>query len=143
MGRQFERSYRELTRIPDFLERYKYLRIGGNVGESTFGFSRYLNQVLYTSPEWRRFRRDILVRDCGRDLAFPGYEIVGGGIIVHHLNPLTLEDVEERRSCIFDPDNVVCISPSTHRAVNYGDETLLPQDPLVRRPGDTCPWKTA
>lgn len=136
------KSYKELLNIKDFEDRYKYLRIGGVVGDETFGFSRYLNQVLYTSPEWRRFRRDILVRDSGRDLAMEGYDIYGGGIIVHHLNPLTLEDVEQRRFCIFDPDNVVCVSPDTHRAIHYGDESLLPKNPLVRRPGDTCPWKT-
>ena len=136
------KSYKELLNIKDFEGRYKYLRIGGVVGDETFGFSRYLNQVLYTSPEWRRFRRDILVRDSGRDLAMEGYDIHGGGIIVHHLNPLTLEDVEQRRFCIFDPDNVVCVSPGTHRAIHYGDESLLPKNPLVRRPGDTCPWKT-
>lgn len=134
------KSYRELLRLPTFQERYEYLRIGGKVGKDTFGWSRYLNQFLYTSKEWRRFRNSILVRDGGFDLAFPGRSILSA-ITVHHINPLTPEDVENRSDWIFDPDNVVCVSDKTHKAIHYGDESGLPADPIVRRPGDTCPWK--
>lgn len=135
-------SYRELMRIPTFKERYEYLRIGGVVGQSTFGSDRYLNQMLYTSHEWRRFRNDIIIRDDGCDMALPGMQIIGYMIIVHHINPLTVEDVENRNPVIFDPDNVVCVTERTHRAIHYGDASLLPEIPIIRTKNDTCPWKT-
>lgn len=133
-------SYSELIKLPTFKERYLYLKIGGNVGEETFGFNRYLNQVFYRSPEWRTFRRDIIVRDLGCDLAVEGREI-NGLAIVHHLNPITVEDVLNRSSCLMDPENVITISDATHRAVHYGDESLLLIDFTERRPNDTCLWK--
>lgn len=135
-------SYRELIRIPTFRERYEYLRIGGVVGQATFGSDRYLNQILYTSPEWRRFRNDIIIRDDGCDMALQGMQIIGYMIIVHHVNPLTVEDVENRNPVIFDPDNVVCVTERTHRAIHYGDASLLPEIPIIRTKNDTCPWKT-
>lgn len=134
-------SYRELIRIPTFRERYEYLRIGGVVGQATFGSDRYLNQILYTSPEWRRFRNDIIIRDDGCDMALQGMQIIGYMIIVHHINPLTVEDVENRNPVIFDPDNVVCVTERTHRAIHYGDASLLPEIPIIRTKNDTCPWK--
>lgn len=133
-------SYSELIKLPTFKERYLYLKIGGNVGKETFGFNRYLNQVFYRSPEWRTFRRDIIVRDLGCDLAVEGREI-SGLAIVHHLNPITVEDVLNRSSCLMDPENVITISDATHRAVHYGDESLLLIDFTERRPNDTCLWK--
>ena len=133
-------SYSELIKLPTFKERYLYLKIGGNVGKETFGFNRYLNQVFYRSPEWRTFRRDIIVRDLGCDLAVEGREI-NGLAIVHHLNPITVEDVLNRSSCLMDPENVITISDATHRAVHYGDESLLLIDFTERRPNDTCLWK--
>lgn len=133
-------SYKELIRIDGFEERYEYLRIGGIVGASTFGSERYLNQVLYHSKEWQRFRNDVIIRDNGCDLADPEYTI-HGMIIIHHINPLTTDDVKNRSSAIFDLDNVVCVSDRTHKAIHYGDENLLPELPIIRRPGDTCPWK--
>jgi len=136
---QFKRSYRELCRLPSFEERYRYLRLQGKVGLETFGFDRYLNQVLYTSSEWKRFRRDILIRDNGCDLGICDRPIQGK-VLIHHINPLTVEDVERRSPVIFDPNNVICVSHMTHQAIHYGDENLLPKDPVIRRPGDHCPW---
>ncbi len=136
----FRKYYHELIRLNTFKDRYEYLRLGGFVGKETFGFSRYLNQVLYTSPEWRSFRREIIIRDGGRDLAFEGRDILAGRILIHHLNPLTLSDVEQRSDSIFDPDNVVCVSHKVHQAIHYGDASLLPEEPTIRQHGDTCPW---
>lgn len=134
------KSYSELTRLPTFLERYRYLKIGGRIGEDTFGYDRYLNQTLYRSAEWKRFRREIIVRDEGSDLGCDGYEIVGN-ILVHHINPIRLEDVLNRDPKIFDPENVICVSHNTHNAIHYGDENLLITEPVIRKPNDTCPWK--
>lgn len=134
------KTYSELIRLPTFLERYRYLKLGGRIGEDTFGYDRYLNQTLYRSAEWKRFRREIIVRDEGCDLGCEGYEIYGN-ILVHHINPITLEDVLNRDPKIFDPENVICVSHNTHNAIHYGDESLLITEPIVRRPNDTCPWK--
>ena len=134
------RTYRECMQLPTFQERYRYLQIGGQVGKETFGFDRYLNQMLYRTPEWKRFRRDMIVRDNGCDLGCEGYEIYGN-VLVHHVNPITVEDVMNRNPCIFDPNNVICTSLNTHNAIHYGDETLLITEPVIRKPNDTCPWK--
>ena len=134
------RTYRECIQLPTFQERYRYLQIGGRVGKETFGFDRYLNQMLYRTPEWKRFRRDMIVRDNGCDLGCEEYEIYGN-ILVHHINPITVDDVVNRASCIFDPNNAICTSLNTHNAIHYGDETLLITEPVVRKPNDTCPWK--
>ena len=115
------RTYSELITIPTFIERYRYLKLGGSVGKETFGFDRYLNQTLYRSPEWKRFRRDMILRDNGMDLACDEYEIVGK-VLVHHIDPLTIQDVIRRDPKIFDPENVVCVSMNTHK-------------------NDTCPWR--
>ena len=134
------KTYSELITIPTFLERYRYLKLGGSIGEETFGFDRYLNQTLYRSPEWKRFRRDMIIRDNGMDLAADDYEIVGK-ILVHHINPLTVQDVIRRDPKIFDPENVICTSINTHNAIHYGDESLLMVEPVVRTKYDTCPWR--
>ena len=134
------KTYSELITIPSFLERYRYLKLGGSIGEETFGFDRYLNQTLYRSPEWKRFRRDMIIRDNGMDLAADDYEIVGK-ILVHHINPLTVQDVIRRDPKIFDPENVRCTSMNTHNAIHYGDESLLMIEPVVRTKYDTCPWR--
>ena len=134
------RSYRELRRIPTFEERFEYVRLGGVVGRETFGFERYLNQAFYHSNEWRRFRRDMIVRDNGCDLAIPDREIFDR-IILHHLNAITMEDIENSADCLFDPDNVVCVSHSTSNAIHYGDASLLIRLPEERRKGDTRLWK--
>lgn len=136
------RSYHELARLKTFEERYEYLRLSGMVGQSTFGSDRYLNQALYTSPEWKSFRNRIIIRDNGCDLGIEGRDVLGDRIIIHHINPLTVEDVENRSPVIFDPDNVICVSHNTHQAIHYGDQSLLQKDPVERTPNDTCPWKT-
>lgn len=134
------RTYSELIKLPTFEERFRYLKLGGIVGEETFGFDRYLNQTLYRSGEWKRFRRDIIVRDNGMDLACDDYDIVGK-VLVHHIDPLTIEDVIRRHPKIFDPENVVCTSLNTHNAIHYGDESLLITAPIERTKYDTCPWR--
>lgn len=134
------KTYSELITLPTFLERYKYLKLGGLVGEETFGYDRYLNQILYRSQEWKRFRNEIILRDNGCDLAHEEYEI-NGRILIHHINPITLADINNRNPMIFDPENVISTSHNTHNAIHYGDESLLITDPIVRRPGDTIPWR--
>lgn len=136
-----KKTYSELIQIPSYVERYRYLRIGGKAGEITFGNERYLNQILYKSREWKAFRRDIIIRDLGCDLGLDGYTIVGAPI-VHHINPITVEDVYNRAYCVFDPENVITVARRTHNAIHYGDEELLLIDELVeRRPNDTIPWR--
>lgn len=134
------KTYSELIQLPTFIQRYRYLKLTGQVGEDTFGYDRYLNQILYHSSEWRRFRRDIIIRDNGCDLGCDGYEITGQ-IIIHHINPITLKDIEQRNPMILDPENVISTIHNTHNAIHYGDESLLMTEPLVRTKNDTCPWK--
>lgn len=134
------KTYSELITLPTFIERFRYLKLGGLVGKETFGFDRYLNQTLYRSVEWKRFRRDIILRDMGMDLACDDYEIVGK-IMVHHIDPLTIQDIVRRDPKIFDPENVICTSMNTHNAIHYGDESLLITEPIVRTKNDTCPWR--
>lgn len=134
------RAYKDLVRLPTFEERYRYLRLAGIVGTDTFGFDRYLNQVLYHSAEWRHVRNTVIFRDEGCDLGIPD-RVINGKIIVHHMNPLTIKQVENHDPDIFNPDLLICVSPETHNAIHYGDEGLLMIFPAERRPGDTCPWK--
>lgn len=134
------RCYKELSRLKTFEERYKYLKLSGVVGEATFGYDRYLNQVLYNSPRWRKVRDIVIVRDNGCDLGADGYEI-NDKVIVHHMNPITVEDIEEENDDIFNPEFLISTSDRTHKAIHYSDESLLPQTPIERRPGDTCPWR--
>lgn len=137
------RTYSELITLPTFEERYRYLKLKGAVGRETFGGDRYANQALYTSREWKSFRNKIILRDNGCDLAMSDREIFGY-IIIHHLTPITMEDIVSRSPKIFDPDNVICVSLDTHNAIHYGDEKLLvPTNPTERCPNDTCPWKEA
>lgn len=133
------KSYSQLLRLPTFKERFNYLKLDGLVGTKTFGYDRYLNQALYMSKEWRDFRRDIIVRDGGCDLGVEGFD-VKNRLIVHHINPITLEQIEDRDPMIFDPNNVICVSHMTHEAIHYGDESLLPKDPVIRFSGDTKLW---
>lgn len=135
------KTYTELLEIPDYVGRVKYLETHSNIGDETFGWSRYLNQALYTSYEWRQFRRDIIIRDEGCDLALPGYELFAGDIVIHHINPITPGQVEARDPMIFSRDNVVCVSDRTHRLIHYGGvENAIFSTPQ-RSPFDTCPWK--
>lgn len=134
------KTYSEVIQLPTFLDRYRYLRIGGAVGKETFGYDRYLNQMLYRTPEWKRFRNEIILRDNGCDLASDGFEI-GGKILIHHINPITAVDVVRRDPKIFDPENVISVSHNTHNAIHYGDESLLMTEPIIRTRNDTCPWR--
>lgn len=134
------KSYRNLILLPTILDRFEYLRIKANVGDPTFGFDRFINQDFYQSREWRQVRMKVIARDEGCDLGMPDYQI-GGKVIIHHINPITAEDIENASDLLFDLDNLICVSESTHNAIHFGDETLLPAEPIIRRPGDTCPWR--
>ena len=140
MNQKIIRTYSELIQLKTFEERFEYLKLDGTVGESTFGFDRYLNQMFYTSIEWRNFRRDIILRDNGCDLAIPGLDIIGK-IFIHHLNPLTKEDILNRTEYLMNPEFVVCASKLTHDDIHYGDSNLLPKGPIERKRNDTCPWR--
>lgn len=134
------RTYSELITLPTFEERYRYLRLAGRVGQDTFGFDRYLNQSLYHSQEWRDIRDFVIIRDNGCDLGVEGYEI-NGSVIIHHMNPITTEDIELGTDFLFNPEYLITTVLSTHNAIHYGDESKLVKTPIVRRKNDTCPWK--
>lgn len=139
------RSYSELITLPTFIERYRYLRLGGNVGEETFGFDRYLNQLFYKSDEWRALRDHIILRDTGcndycQDLGVDGYDI-HGRILIHHMNPITKEDILKRSDFLLNPEYLIATTKNTHDAIHYGDESLLIQAPIERHRNDTCPWR--
>ena len=134
------RTYTELSRLPSFEERYRYLRLTGQVGKETFGFDRYLNQVFYRSQRWKRIRDEVILRDNGCDLGVEGYEI-HGRIIIHHMNPITLEDIERESIYLLDPEFLICTVHRTHNAIHYGDESLLITAPIERTKYDTCPWR--
>jgi hypothetical protein len=136
------RTYSELKRLKTFEERYQYLRLAGIVGESTFGYDRYLNQILYNSKRWKRTRDSIIVRDHGCDLGVndKDHEIYGR-IIIHHMNVISIEDIENCYDKLFDPELLITTSNNTHLAIHFGSESLLPQMPIERRPNDMCPWR--
>lgn len=135
------RTYSELIRLPTFEERFKYCQLNGTVGYDTFGYDRYLNQYLYQkSQRWKRVRDEVIIRDNGCDLAMPGYEI-RDRILVHHLNPLTIEDIENESDFVFNPEYLICTTHNTHNAIHYGDENLLIKPPIERTKYDTCPWR--
>ena len=133
------KSYSEMLTLKTFNERFEYLRIRGFVGHETHGHLRYLNQKLYKSNEWNRVRREVIIRDDGCDLAIPDRQI-HGKIVIHHINPITIEDLQTWSRIIFDLDNLVCVSYDTHEAIHYGTEDLF-REYEERRPNDTCPWK--
>lgn len=135
------RTYSELIQISTFIERFRYLQLGRQVGVETFGYDRYLNQILYRTAEWKRFRNEIIVRDNGCDLGCEGYDIVGQKILVHHINPISVEDVLRRDPKVFDPENVISTILNTHNAIHYSDESLLVTEPIERKPNDTCLWR--
>lgn len=147
------KTYEELIKLQTFEERYRYLRVKGEVANKTFGSKRYLNQLLYQSDDdWKAARRKAIIRDKGCDLAMPDRVIKGKvkvkgkdreikePIYVHHIEPITIEDVLEKKKKVYDLNNLVCCSHRTHQAIHYGDETLLQGEPVERKPGDTCPW---
>lgn len=134
------KTYFELSTLPTFEERYQYLRLNGSVGNSTFGFDRYINQKFYRSAEWKQIRNYVIVRDNGCDLGVDGYEI-HEKILIHHMNPIALSDIQNASDYLLNPNYLICVTLATHNAIHYGDETLLIRAPTVRRPNDTCPWK--
>lgn len=133
------KTYSELISIQDYYERYEYLKLNSRVGALTFGYERYLNQALYNSTPWRQLRTRIIVRDNANDIACEGYSIMGR-IIIHHINPITIEMVENGDPAVFDPENLVCVSHDTHEAIHYGDQRLLIQPLVERKRGDTKLW---
>ena len=134
------RTYSEMITLKTYEERFDYLKIGGQVGLETFGYDRYLNQILYNTKQWKKFRREIIIRDNACDLACEGYEI-NYRILVHHINPITVEDIINRNPMIFDPENAITTTHRTHNAIHYGDKNLLVLQPMERTPNDTCPWR--
>ena len=134
------RNYTELSKLRTFEERFQYLKLNGVVGKETFGFDRYLNQILYQSQKWKRARDEAIVRDNGCDLGIEGREIYGL-VIVHHMNPITLKDIERDSDLIYDPEYLITTIHNTHNAIHYGDESLLILPPITRSKNDTCPWK--
>lgn len=135
------RRYSELIKIPSFIERYQYLKLSGSVGAETFGFDRWLNQTFYKSPEYRKVRLEVILRDNGCDLGIDEFEIAGK-VIIHHMNPITQTDILKRSDFALDPEYMICVSHGTHNAIHYGDERLLPVSNIVeRKPNDTIPWK--
>lgn len=133
------RTYSELSRLETFEERFRYLSLRGSVGVSTFGFDRYLNQAFYRSREWKDIRRHVILRDEGCDLGVPGYDI-HVNLLVHHMNPINVEDIEGREDSILRPEFLITTMHRTHNAIHYGDESLLPRKYVERRPGDTRLW---
>lgn len=135
------RTYSELITLPTFKERFNYLKLDSFVGKETFGYDRYLNQQLYQhNPRWKKARDKVIIRDNGCDLGVEGFDIFGK-IIVHHMNPITMDDILNDRDWIYDPEYLICTVHNTHNAIHYGDEKLLMTAPIVRTKNDTCPWK--
>ena len=134
------KTYSELITLPTFEERYEYLKLNGRVGEETFGFDRYLNQLFYRSDEWIALRDEIIIRDNGCDLGIEGREI-HGRIIIHHMNPITLDDIKNRSEFLLNPDYLITTVKSTHDAIHYGNENSLITVPKERTRHDTCPWR--
>lgn len=135
------RTYGELIKIEKFLDRYEYLKLSGSVGAETFGFDRWLNQIFYRSPEWKHIREEIIIRDDGCDLGIRDRPI-GGRIYVHHMNPIDVKSIVERKSILLNPDFLICCSHNTHEAIHYGNSDILLPDKFVeRKPNDTIPWK--
>ena len=135
------KTYNDLIKLTTFKDRFLYLKIGGVVGEDTFGFNRYLNQYFYTSKEWRLLRNSIIVRDNGCDLGIEGYEIKSN-ILIHHIEPITISDIKNRDAKLLDPNNLICVSKRTHDAIHFGDESILYDNLVIERfPNDTSPWR--
>ena len=141
MTKTIIRTYSELIRMPTFRERFEYLRLGAKIGEATFGFDRWINQGFYRSREWKKIRDQVIMRDNGCDLAIED-RVIYDRIEIHHINPINVEDIEDGNEILLDLENLVCCSPMTHKAIHYGDASLLTRsEPNIRRPNDTCPWK--
>lgn len=134
------RTYSELMKFDNFIDRYNYLKLGGKVGEETFGFDRYLNQQFYKSKEWLRLRDEIIIRDNACDLGMPDREIPSR-IIIHHMNPITKNDIINQTEFLLNPEYMICVTKRTHDAIHYGDESLLFTGLVERTKNDTCPWR--
>lgn len=136
----YTRTYSELITISNYEDRFRYLKLNGSVGADTFGFDRWFNQQFYRSKEWKSLREKIIIRDNGCDLAMSGFEI-HSKIIIHHMNPISLNDIFEMTDYLINPDYLICVSHNTHNAIHYGDENLLDRLPIERKINDTCLWK--
>lgn len=134
------RTHKELQQYSTFKDRFEYLKLGGRVGDETFGFERYLNQTFYKSPEWRKVRNEVILRDRGCDLGLEGHEIVGR-VYIHHMNPIDTRDIVNRADILLNPEYLVCVSFETHQAIHYGDYSSIEVVNVERKPNDTCPWK--
>ena len=134
------KTYSELIKFNTFEDRYRYLKLDGRVGVDTFGFDRYLNQIFYRSGKWKSIRDEVIIRDNGCDLGIDGREI-HGRIIIHHMNPITIEDIEKESEYLIDPEFLITTVLNTHNAIHYGDASLLMLMPVERTRNDTCPWK--
>lgn len=142
MNQTIIRTYSELITLETFEERFLYLKLDGSIGEDTFGFDRYLNQLFYRSPEWKQVRNFVITRDMGCDLAIPDHEIINQQILIHHMNPLTKEDIINKSDYLLNPEYLICTTKKTHNAIHYGDERILDQIVLiVRTKNDQCPWR--
>lgn len=135
------KTYSELITIERFKDRFEYLKIGNDVGKKTFGGHRYLNQYLYNCREWKSIRQKVVIRDWGCDLAHKDHPISGKMVLVHHINPITIEDILNRNPCVFDLENLISTEFNTHNAIHYGDASLLPEKFIERKKDDTCPWR--
>ena len=133
------RTYRDLKQLPTFQERFEYLKLNGKVGEETFGFDRYFNQRFYRSKEWKDIRNYVIARDRGCDLAIFDREIFGK-VLIHHMNPISLDDIQNSSDYLLNPEYLICVSKQTHDAIHYGDSSLLVLEPIVRKPNDTILW---
>lgn len=134
------RTYSELILLPTFEERFQYLKLNGEVGKNTFGFDRYLNQNFYRSAAWKRIRDQVIIRDNGCDLGIND-RMIGNKILIHHMNPISSDDILNLTSILLNPEYLICVSHNTHNAIHYGDEDLLVKEPIIRYRNDTCPWK--
>ena len=135
------KTYSELLKLKTFKERYEYLKLDSTVGEETFGFDRYINQMFYKSDEWKRVRNYVITRDNGCDLGIPDRKIIDSVILVHHMNPITKEDIINKNEILLDPEYLITTIKPTHDAIHYGNESLLVEDLVIRSKNDTCPWK--
>lgn len=140
MTQKIIRTYSELIKFQSFTDRFNYLRLDGTVGESTFGFDRYLNQIFYRSSKWKSIRDHVIIRDSGCDLGVEGFEIYSR-VLIHHMNPITIDDIMDKSDFLLDPEFLICTTHNTHNAIHYGNESLLMVMPVERTKNDTCPWK--
>ena len=135
------RTYDELSKLKTFEDRFEYLKLDGQVGKDTFGFDRIFNQQFYRSREWKACRDFVIIRDNGCDLGIDGYEISSQNVIIHHMNPISLEDIEKRTDILLNPEYLITTTHKTHNAIHYGDKDLLATGPIERSKNDTCPWR--